>query len=125
MRVAPAGTVTCPFLPTAVKRLPSTMKAESSIGALPSAVMSRAPSNTVAPAAGGVWPAAGSENTASRSRPAKSAGQEACSRRITLLLESLAIVFVLDATPALSENRRQNGLQPGFWTCPEAGGNVV
>src|SRR5262245_45278690 len=46
-RAAPAGAVTSPRRPTWVKRPPSTRNAESSIGALASPVMSRAPSNSV------------------------------------------------------------------------------
>jgi hypothetical protein len=48
-RVAPAGTVTCPRLPTWVMRLLLTTNAASSIGSRPSPRMSLAPSNTAAP----------------------------------------------------------------------------
>src|SRR2546427_7659858 len=46
-RVAPGGAWICPFLPTLVKRSFSIMKAELSMGAPPSPMMSRAPSNNV------------------------------------------------------------------------------
>src|SRR5436309_2021422 len=68
-RRAPAGTASAPLRPTAVMRLPSTTKAESSIGVPPSPVISRAPSNTVtagACAAAGDDAAAASRTTASK-----------------------------------------------------------
>ena len=46
-RVAPAGACTSPRRPTCVNWLCSTMNAEFSMGALPSPVISRAPSKTV------------------------------------------------------------------------------
>ena len=54
-RTAPAGTCSSPRRPTRVNCVFSTMNAEFSMGALPSPVMRRAPSNTVAPA----WPSSG------------------------------------------------------------------
>src|ERR1700686_4878772 len=46
MRAAPAGILSSPLRPIAVNRSPSTMNAAFSIGAPPSPLMSRAPSNT-------------------------------------------------------------------------------
>src|SRR5882672_411983 len=74
-RIAPAGTCTSPRLPTRVNRLFSTMNAESSMGALPSPVISRAPSNTVtrlAPA----WPVTCDEHAAANNRHATTSTQE-------------------------------------------------
>ena len=68
-RAAPAGTRTSPLRPTCVNRLFSTMNAEFSMGALPSLVMSRAPSNTVTPV-GGAWASARGEQAEARHRHA-------------------------------------------------------
>ena len=67
-RVAPAGTCSWPCRPTAVNRLFWTMKTEFSMGALPSPVMSRAPSNTVTPLPAGVW--VWTEHAAAKNRQA-------------------------------------------------------
>src|SRR5215813_934836 len=68
-RAAPAGAATSPRRPSAAIRSPTTTIAASSIGALPSPTISRAPSNTVA--APGVWPGAAlvaSRNVANATR---------------------------------------------------------
>src|SRR5262245_7193837 len=65
-RVAAAGAATSPRRPTRVMRLPSIKKAESSIGAAPSPLMSRAPSNRVA-----VWARAGGAAAAAIKSPAE------------------------------------------------------
>src|SRR5713101_1402400 len=68
-RAAPAGTFTCPRLPTCVKRLFATMKAEFSMGAAPSPTMSRAPSNTVTAVPCGACVAPDVEKAARKRRP--------------------------------------------------------
>src|SRR5579862_833305 len=66
---APAGTCNWPRRPTRVNKLFSTRKAEFSIGALPSPVMRRAPSNTVTPAVL-VWAAICQDKAAAKKNPA-------------------------------------------------------
>src|SRR5512143_3520148 len=61
-RAAPAGAATFPLRPTAVILAFSIRNAEFSMGTLPSPVMSRAPSNSVAEVSGGC--AAGREQAA-------------------------------------------------------------
>src|SRR5580704_17432070 len=73
-RIAPGGTGTSPRRPIWVNRLFSTMKAEFSIGALPSPVMRRAPSNTVTGACTGAC--AGAEPAIARIRPAENSSAD-------------------------------------------------
>ena len=68
-RAAPRGTCTSTRRPTEVNRLFSTMNAEFSM-ALPSPVMSRAPSNTVTSVVPGAWPFTWEELPAAKNRHA-------------------------------------------------------
>src|SRR5258705_719726 len=82
-RVAPRRTATSPRRPTAAKRLLSTTKAEFSIGAPPSPVISRAPSYTVT----AVWLLASDEASAAKNRHAVNSKDEMrLRRRIETLL---------------------------------------